>query len=328
LPSSAPDAGITTIPLPTGFAVGPMNAYLIEDDPLTLIDAGPNSGTALDALERGLAARGHRLEDLERIVVTHQHMDHLGLVQLVADRADAEILAFAPLQPGLADWDAFSAADDEFSVALMTRHGVSEEVRKGLKSMSRVMRAFGGPVRITRGLVDGDEIGFAGRTLTVHHRHGHSPSDLVFHDAASGLLIAGDHLIKHISSNPLATRALDGSPERPPALKHYLASMERTREMDVSLVLAGHGEQFTDHVGVIDERFRGHRRREEKLAGLIEAQPSTAHELAHELWGRVAVTQAYLTLSEVLGHTDLLIDEGRVVEDVDAEGVVRFVATG
>ncbi len=55
LASSAPDAGVVTIPLPTGFAVGPMNSYLIEDDPLTLIDAGPNSGTALDTLERGLA---------------------------------------------------------------------------------------------------------------------------------------------------------------------------------------------------------------------------------------------------------------------------------
>jgi len=75
-----------------------MNSYLVEDDPLTLIDAGPNTGTALDALERGLHERGYRLEDLQRIVITHQHMDHIGLVQLVADRADAEVLGFAHTQ--------------------------------------------------------------------------------------------------------------------------------------------------------------------------------------------------------------------------------------
>jgi len=37
------------------------------------------------------------------------------------------------------------------------------------------------------------------------------------------------------------------------------------------------------------------------------------------------VTQAYLTLSEVLGHTDILLGEGRVRE-VDGDGVVRFEA--
>ena len=56
-------------------------------------------------------------------------------------------------------------------------------------------------------------------------------------------------------------------------------------------------------------------------------EPRSAHEIAHELWGNVAVTQAYLTLSEVLGHADLLLADGRAVE-VEQEGVVRFVASG
>ncbi len=322
--SSAPDAGVVAIPLPTGFAVGPMNSYLIEDDPLTLIDAGPNSGTALDALERGLQARGYRLEDLERIVLTHQHMDHIGLIQLVADRSGAEVLGFAPLAPLLADYEGFMEADRDFSTELMVRHGVPEDVRKGLRAVSRVIRAFGGEVRITRGLVEGDALEFAGRSFSIHHRPGHSPSDLVFHDADGGLLIAGDHLIRHISSNPLASVELDGSGRRRRALVDYLASMQATREMDVAWVLAGHGEPFADHRTLIDERFAGHRRRAEKLAGLIEQRPRSAHELAVELWGRVATTQVFLTLSEVIGHTDVLEAEGRVREVVDDDGVTRF----
>ena len=59
--------------------------------------------------------------------------------------------------------------------------------------------------------------------------------------------------------------------------------------------------------------------------GLIASQPRTAHEIAQELWGNVAVTQAYLTLSEVLGHVDLLLQDGRVVE-LERDGVVRFQA--
>jgi hypothetical protein len=38
------------------------------------------------------------------------------------------------------------------------------------------------------------------------------------------------------------------------------------------------------------------------------------------------VTQAYLTLSEVLGHVDLLLEDGRASE-LEHEGVVRFSAT-
>ncbi len=43
------------------------------------------------------------------------------------------------------------------------------------------------------------------------------------------------------------------------------------------------------------------------------------------MWGNIAVTQAYLTLSEVVGHVDLLMNDGRVVER-DEDGVVRYEA--
>ena len=95
--------------------------------------------------------------------------------------------------------------------------------------------------------------------------------------------------------------------------------------MDLDLVLPGHGDPIDDHRSLIDERFRMHARRAEKLHGLIAERPRTAHELAQALWGNIAVTQAYLTLSEVLGHTDLLVNEGRVRE-VEDDGVVRFEA--
>ena len=68
----AADAGIHCLPIPTPFRVGRVNTYLIEDDPLTLVDSGPNSGTALDTLERALAEHGRRVEDLGLIVISHQ----------------------------------------------------------------------------------------------------------------------------------------------------------------------------------------------------------------------------------------------------------------
>jgi len=128
-----------------------------------------------------------------------------------------------------------------------------------------------------------------------------------------------------IVARPLGAEPDVGS-QRPQALLTYMASLEQTREMELSLVLPGHGDPIIDHAALIDERFRMHRRRAEKIRRLIATEPRTAHEIAQELWGNVAVTQAFLTLSEVLGHADLLLKDGSVVE-TEADGIVRFAET-
>jgi len=321
--------GIHRLAIPTPFMVGRVNAYLIEDSPLTLIDSGPNSGKALDELEQALAARGHAIEDIELLVVSHQHMDHFGLASILARRSGAEVAALDKLAPFLAAYGHETDLEDRFAEQLMLRHGIPQEVVTALRAVSAGFRAWGASVEVTRPLQDGAELQLRDRTLRVFHRPGHSPSDTVFLDEDRSILLAADHLIKHISSNPLLARPLGVSGDydgpRPQALITYMDSLEQTRAMDLALVLPGHGEPIDDHVALIDKRFRMHDRRAEKIHGLIAAEPRTAHEIAVELWGNVAVTQAYLTLSEVLGHVDLLLADGRIVER-ESDGVVRFHA--
>jgi glyoxylase-like metal-dependent hydrolase (beta-lactamase superfamily II) len=320
-------AGIHRLAIPTPFMVGRINAYLIEDSPLTLIDSGPNSAKALDELEQALAARGHAVEDIELLVISHQHMDHFGLASILARRSGAEVAALDALAPFLAGYGLQTDLEDSFAERLMLRHGIPPEIVTALRAVSSGFRAWGSAVEVTRTLTDGSELALSGRTLRVLHRPGHSPSDTVFFDEPRGILIAADHLIAHISSNPLLARPLDAGEDysgpRPQALVTYMDSLEKTRAMELSLVLPGHGRPITDHVSLIDERFRMHARRAEKINGLIAVQPRSAHEIAQALWGNVAVTQAYLTLSEVLGHVDLLLRDGLVVERED-DGVVRF----
>jgi glyoxylase-like metal-dependent hydrolase (beta-lactamase superfamily II) len=309
-------AGIHRIAIPTPFAVGRVNVYVIDDEPLTLVDAGPNSGTSFDELQRGIAALGHQLEDIELVILTHQHIDHLGLVSLVASHSGAEVAAIDVAVPFVERFSEQAQADDQFARDIMLRNGIPEDVVSALSSVSQAFRAWGARAEVTRVLRDGEEMRFRDRSLHVHHRPGHSPTDTVFHDRDRRILIAADHLLGHISSNPLITRPADGSNERPQALVTYLRSLEATREMDVELVLPGHGDPITDHRALIDERFALHRRRAEKIHRLIAERPRTAYEIAQALWGNVAVTQAYLTLSEVLGHVDLLTNDGRVREVV------------
>jgi glyoxylase-like metal-dependent hydrolase (beta-lactamase superfamily II) len=325
----AAQEGIHRLAIPTPFMVGRVNAYLIEDSPLTLIDSGPNSGKALDELEQALAARGHAIEEIELLVITHQHIDHFGLASILARRSGAEVAALDALAPYLRDFREAAELDDRFAEQTMLLHGIPADVVTALRAVSASFRAWGAAVEVTRPLRDGEELKLRDRTLRVLHRPGHSPSDTVLHDEARATMLAADHLIKRISSNPLIARPLAAGPgfagPRPEALVDYIASLELTRAQDLDLVLPGHGEPIADHAALIDKRLRMHNRRAEKIHGLIAAEPRTAHEIALQLWGNVAVTQAYLTLSEVLGHVDLLLADGRVVER-ESDGVVRFAA--
>jgi glyoxylase-like metal-dependent hydrolase (beta-lactamase superfamily II) len=323
-------AGIHCLPIPTPFAVGRVNCYLIDDEPLTLVDTGPNSGKALDELEQALRAHGRRIEDLQRIVITHQHLDHMGLVGILARRSGAEVVVLDLLAPVIEEFGAYAERDDELAEALMLRNGIPRDVVIALRTMSRSFRAWGGSAPVDRRLADGEELAFAGRTLQALHRPGHSPSDTLYWDAERRVLIGGDHLIGHVSSNPLISRPLGGrsgepGDGRPRALMTYMRSLRETREMPIEVVLPGHGEPVTDHARLIDERFALHERRAAKIRGLIADRPLTAYEIAQALWGNVAVTQAFLTLSEVLGHVDLLIDRG-LVRESEVGGVIHYEA--
>jgi glyoxylase-like metal-dependent hydrolase (beta-lactamase superfamily II) len=363
-PARAQAQGVHCLAIPTPFAVGRVNCYLIEDEPLTLLDAGPNSATSLTALEAALAEHGRRVEDLERIVVTHQHIDHIGLVDILAKRSSAEVCALDLLAPWLRNYRQEMEENDSFSAEIMLRNGIPQDVVHALRAVSASFRAWGAAADVTRPLAEGELLEFASRTWRVLHRPGHSPSDTAFFDEASGELFGGDHLIKHISSNPLLSRPLEplparagsgneedrakpleplpagasrrdekerasssrGADGRPRALMIYMDSLRATRELELEVVYAGHGEPVEDYRDLIDERMRMHERRANKLHALIAERPRNAYELAQEMWGNVAVTQAFLTLSEVLGHVDLLIEEGRAGES-EADGVVSFQAT-
>ena len=332
----ARDAGIHCIPVPTPFLVGPVNLYLVDDDPLTLIDTGPNSGLALEALVAGLEALGRRVEELGRIVLTHQHMDHIGLAGVLARRSGAEVAAVEGLGGCLERYSEWMACEDAFAERVMARHGIPDDVRLALQAVSASFRGWGAPVRPDIALRPGTSLSFAGRRLEVHARPGHSPSDTVFLDRDARVLIGGDHLLADVSSNPLIARRLDwgvpGDPaaealERPHQLEIYLDSLGLTAAMEgIDVVLGGHGPAFSDYRSLVAERRGLHERRAGKILAMLADGPATAHELAGRMWGNVAVTQAYLTLSEILGHVDLLRAAGSV-EVHQADDVVSFAAS-
>jgi glyoxylase-like metal-dependent hydrolase (beta-lactamase superfamily II) len=321
--------GIHRIPLPTPFQIGDVNAWLLRGDPLTLVDAGPLMEETEARLDEGLAALGVAVEDLELLILTHQHDDHVGLAGELVRRSGADVAGTAALAAFMADTGASMDADDDYSVALMRRHGVSEKTVETLHGISRAFRKFVGDATITRVVGDGDAVVAGGRTWRVHERPGHSPTDTVV--ASDDILIAGDHLLERISSNPIAhvpigaadPAALAASPERPRTLLIYADSMRATAAADRGeLILPGHGDPFTGAAALVEKRLGMHDRRAEKILAAL-TEPRSAADVGRDLWRHVPVTQAYLVLSEVLGHLDLLEERGAVTTE-QRDGVVYY----
>ena len=99
-----------------------------------------------------LAARGHRIEDIELLVVSHQHMDHFGLASILARRSGAEVASLSILAPYLAAYGHETDLEDAFAAALMLRHGIPLEIATALRAVSAGFKAWGSAVEVTRPL--------------------------------------------------------------------------------------------------------------------------------------------------------------------------------
>ena len=314
--------------LPTPFAIGPVSCWVLRGEPLTLVDPGPRRGQTRDALDAGLRELGLRVEDVELVILTHQHHDHVGLAAEVAERSGARVAATPRLATYLGDYQRQAERDDAYAVAMMRLHGLDADTRQTLDDISRSFRRYTEPVTAGTVVAEGERLVAGGRTFTVFERTGHSPTDTILLDESDGLLIGGDHLLERVSSNPIAHVPIDdrdpvevATHDRRRALVEYPASMRATAALDVTTVLPGHGPLFEGHRELIEKREDMHARRARRILRSIDGR-RTATDIIAILWRNLPVTQSYLALSEVLGHIDLLERDGLVRAVEGGDGVV------
>jgi glyoxylase-like metal-dependent hydrolase (beta-lactamase superfamily II) len=313
---------IVAIPLPLPH-VRSVNAWLLRGDPLTLIDTGPRADGALAALEDGLRREGLRVEDIELLLATHHHLDHVGLAATIQRRSGATVAVLDRTADYGARYSVEVEEDRRFARALMTHHGVPDQTIADSEDFWDYIRetteAFEADVR----LADGDRVRAGGRDLRVVTRPGHSTTDTLFVDDDDAIAFAGDHLLATISSNTeirLPDRAQDG---RARSRLRYLESLGRTRRMPLARLLTGHGAPVTAHGRLVRERLGDHQRRCERIMAILAGGPLTAFAIAGGLWPeRTLLQQPLLVVWEVVGHLELLLAAGTVTERSGGDGSV------
>ena len=206
---------IHRLPIPTPFRVGRVNCYLIDDDPLTLVDVGPNSGASLVALEdalRASTAAGSRTSSGSSSPTSTPTTS--GWSAIVAERSGAEVCALDVLAPVVEDFDALRRPQRRARPGADAAATASRATSSPRSPRCRAPTAAGAAARRSRTrCTDGGELDVRrAARFEVLHRPGHSPvGHGLLRRRAPATLLAGDHLIKHISSNPLIALPLGGA---------------------------------------------------------------------------------------------------------------------
>ncbi len=303
---------IHCIPVPTPFAVGPVNVYLLEGAPLTLFDVGPRDDPARTVLEEGLAAFGYRPADVGRIVLSHTHSDHCGLAAELVRASGAQVLCHPYSVAELAQYAGERARRLQFYAALMESAGVPPETiaqiaqtRGGYGSLSEAVQPDGT-------LDEGDVIRLGDEEWRVLHTPGHNGGLICLYQPQRRLLLSSDFLLRDVSSNPIVEPPERPGEPRPRRLLDYVRQLERAAQMEIELALPGHGAPVTDVAGLIAERLSFHRERSQRILAALNGTPRTVYEISMVIFPRLDPLNRFLALFEVIGHLDWLEAEGRV----------------
>jgi len=330
------------ITLPTPWETDSVQVYLIESDPLTLVDCGLDDEPSHAAFAAALDALGYGVEDLRRIVLTHYHRDHLGQAQRLREAVggDLEVWAHVDAAPMIEGFSPARDEDVEGMSELFLEYGVPTDVvarfadarRRKLATEPARCRA----TRVDRLLRDGDVVGFKDRSLEVIHSPGHTAGHLLLHHEPSRVLLSGDQILGGAVPNA-ETYYTDGMPDpadplrRRPRFKgllEYRRSLRRLRDRSFRAILPGYGGVIRRPDRAIREALLFYEVRIQRIERSLRSvsalgQAVTAYEIVRALSPETDLTSGMRTrLLTVIGALDVLEDEGPCVTERRSDGVL------
>ena len=318
---NSPDPTVAKISLPTPFPVGPVNVFLIKSETPTLIDAGVKSEEGWQKLVHSLAEHSLTPRDIKVVLLTHGHLDHVGLVPRLIQESGAQTYAHPDVVAQYAAYDHEIEIGQQFFHDVLLQFGAPARAVDEVMQFRSVFNVLGDTFKIDHALADGETAG----GLEAHYVPGHSASDTLFYCPSRRAAFTGDHVLKGISPNPLLRRASRDSMTRARSLVEYQRSLRFTRSLDIDTCYPGHGSPFGEHRAVIDGLLERHERRTRDVRRLLAEKPMTPYEIVMRIFPRITSHSLHFALSVAIGHLDVLDERGEArMENVNGVVVYRL----
>lgn len=319
--------GIFQIPVPiTNNPLGHTLVYAMESpNGLILVDAGWDDDNGWNGLTTGLAEIGHSVDDVEGVVLTHFHPDHVGLCGRVREASGAWI---AMHRSDFDEFEQMTAARDEEFLNFHRQNLINAGAGQSDVAAFELADAPQAPTtsasKPDRILNDDERIPLAGRELRAIHTPGHTPGHVCFHLEDADVMFTGDHVLQKTTPH---VGAFHYPMEERDALAEFLASLRRMKSMNITRGLGAHGIPIDDVAARSDELVAHH---EERLGHLHEAfgdDELTVWQVAERMkwykpWGDISPLGKHMALAEAAAHLRHLVARNLAVQVPDREPAV------
>lgn len=303
--------------------LGSVNCYILQQgDTYTLIDAGFKAPEYKAFFLETLEKYNIELEKICRIMLTHFHSDHTGLVKWLAQEFDIPVYASKLAIPRILHDTTYLQRKVEIYEKLYKQYGVIDYADS---RMLKLRQTYSEREQLQfdmnlKPLESGNQV--AG--LNVLSTPGHSPDSISFYDAETGWLFGGDVLFE----TGLASALLeyDENETIRAAYIDYFATLTELERFDISVVFPGHRHPFSNKQEVIERAMGKVEYKFEKVLKQIRAGHQTVEKLGLAIYGPRFRQLFTFTVSDIIGLIQLGEARGFIKRTVDG-GIYTFKVT-
>ncbi len=306
------------LPTPPGHdKLKTVNMYAVGKGPITLVDAGAKTPAAFESLKNQLNNAGFGFGDVERIVLSHRHGDHVGMAAKIMESAGHPVECFLhkederymSIEKKTGRVWGWNEQINEFFVNAGMPDPVIKTVRQGYKFLENIADPLD-----SVSFLENDQVFSAGsHRLKIIYSPGHCPGNCCIYDVDQKILFSGDTIVKHII--PVAVMELNKErlwQSNYLSLKALISTLKRLSKLDIRHVFPGHGESIDNPKPLIDSYLSYYEKIKMRIYKMIRDKKHTIYEMAHKLYGHHEGMAAYFALSEIKVYLEILIDEKQI----------------
>ena len=289
---------------------------------IVLIDAGFNSPAWKKIFLQEINSIGLNIEDIDVCIITHNHLDHIGLIQEFKQKNPNLKIVMHNITNKILEWETDKSNTEEIEeeairVSIeMKNYGLSEEERLRIVQFFTYwpkLRKYQAPDQI---VYDNDKLL---NDLEIIWTPGHSFGHICVFDSKRKYLFSGDHILSRITPHIgnfiipdfLADEYADYNFKN--VLEQYLQSLDRIDKLNPKIIFPGHQDIIYNPHERITAIKEHHKNRLNDISNVIKNNPLTPRRISQIHFGEdLDEINSYMALSEVLGHLLYLEDLGKI----------------